>query len=203
MTIPIIRVRRNLLDVYLSKLKHKTSKLEQNTSDALKAHCSVHASNCIKQHMKMMKHGITVPNVTTDLVQTLRESVDQETLVDDMLRSSNIPVVFVSYDELYYPTTLDDKHNASGTTTTTKSIGIDKRAKEWNRILQFLFESDFYPSRQGRLRVTWENVTLSMTHAATTASRWHDDLIANFDEVYMELKGTELESLLRFRPRTA
>jgi hypothetical protein len=105
------------------------------------------------------------------LYETLSAIKEWEDQLDRFLKEVQVPHISVTYDRLYYPSTPEEG------------------AAEWNSILEFLDWDD--------RRVGWEEVQRSMGLAETTTSRFHDDIIANFDELYRVLNGTDLEGLLR------
>jgi hypothetical protein len=118
---------------------------------------------------KHARQPLVVPNLDKlyDRLSIVKEREDQ---LDRFLMEEQVPHISVTYDRLYYPSTPEEG------------------ATEWNSILECL---------DWDRRVRWEEVQQSMGHAETTTSRFHDDIIANFDEVYRVLNGTDLEGLLR------
>jgi hypothetical protein len=86
--------------------------------------------------------------------------------VGDILDSHGIKHIHVDYDRLYH----------------------SKGANEWLRIFKFL-------GRGPQENLTIEEVQNNFDLAPTTTSR-HKDMIANFDEVWNTLKGTDLAYLV-------
>jgi hypothetical protein len=118
---------------------------------------------------KHARRPLKVPDLEK-LYKTLSDAKAGEDQIDRFLKEEQVPHISVTYDRLYYPSTPEEG------------------AAEWNSILEAL--------DSGR-RVRWEDVQRSMGFTETTTSRFHDDIISNFDEVYRVLKGTDLEGLLR------
>lgn len=90
--IRVIRSVRNPLDLYLSRLKHKTS--------SLRAHC--YTEMCVEQHMRASQ-GLEVD--PKQLVKSVKGIIRQERVASDLLLKLEVPTIFVSYDSLYYPDT--------------------------------------------------------------------------------------------------
>lgn len=89
-TIKVVRLRRNLLDVYLSGLKHKRG---------VKAHCSAGDEDCSREH-RQAGTNMTVP--IDDALAFLETMTQQEDDVDSLLDNTKVPHVHVTYDKLYH-----------------------------------------------------------------------------------------------------
>lgn len=89
--IKIVRSRRNLLDVMISKVKHKDS-------DA-PAHCAVGDKKCLEKHLAA---GTDMNLPTEKLLDTLDAWHQEEADVDDLLANMGLPHVSVTYEKLYH-----------------------------------------------------------------------------------------------------
>jgi len=87
--IKVVRSKRNLVDVYLSRKKHEND---------VAAHCTVGNTTCIKMH-KESAVGLTID--TEDLLSFLKYTTTEEEKVDDMLEELGVPHIMVSYENLY------------------------------------------------------------------------------------------------------
>ena len=92
--IKVVRSRRNLLDVVISKYKHSIYK-----GGVAAAHCMKGDSECIEKGIKAST-GLELP--TDTLLDTLQEYDTLENKVDEMLKKMKIPHVRVTYERLYY-----------------------------------------------------------------------------------------------------
>jgi len=110
--------------------------------------------------------GLELP--TQDLLKTLRQHIMKEDEVDNYLVSMNIPHVSVSYEKLY-----------SGDKT-----AVD----EWKRLFAFLGRGPFND-------LTFEQLESAIA-TEVTHYPWHNQSLANYDEVREALVGTELEWLM-------
>jgi hypothetical protein len=162
--IRIVRSRRNPLDVALSRLKHTESK---QRNQRLGSHCKAGDEKCLSKLSVGKRYVSDIPG----LYLCVRSAWEKGNKVDDLLRSLGVPVVFVSYDTLFYPE------------------NVAEGESEWNRALRFVSPSSPV--------VSWADVQGAIQHAATTPSRNHDDLIDNWRAVYAAFNGTELEHLFR------
>jgi len=87
--IKVVRLRRSVLDVAISRHKHKLFQTE--------AHCKKGEIDCIQGHLE---NKLTLP--TENLLEELRASTKEEDEVDRLLEEIGVPHVKVSYDKLYY-----------------------------------------------------------------------------------------------------
>jgi hypothetical protein len=87
--IKVVRSRRNLLDVQISRYKHEHTKMQP--------HCQM-GQNCLNKLLKASS-GLELP--TKYLVQTLRSRTKEEDEVDEFLVKMAVSHVSVSYDKLY------------------------------------------------------------------------------------------------------
>ena len=172
----VLRSRRNPLDVALSRLKHRESEAGGD-GKRLGAHCRVGDAKCLAQ----ASVGRRVVDDVPGLYRNTRDVWESENEVDALLRASGVPVAFVSYDALFYPARPEE---AEG---------------EWHRALRFVTEGSPSSSSRRADAVSWADVRGAVRHAATTPSRCHEDVIANWREVYAAFNGTELEHLFRRR----
>jgi hypothetical protein len=138
--IKVVRSRRNLLDVYISRQKHKVS-LNTTLGAAVPAHCKVSDKECLDLALK----ASTGMNLDTfGLLQFLKDQTQQEDRVDQMLLSMGIPHIQVKYEKLYY------NYYA---------------AEEWQRISAFLEKG---PATNLTLRNIENAMKIAPTHAAPT-----------------------------------
>jgi hypothetical protein len=114
----VVRLRRNLLDVYLSRLKHSQFK-QQHYYSHLQSHCTKSDVTCQTAHAKAATSsttsntnssndsvGSTIRGRTIqveELLVFLYEWTASEDKVDEYLRQYSVPTVFVTYENLYYP----------------------------------------------------------------------------------------------------
>lgn len=89
--IKIVRLRRNLLDNFISDRKHENAKLL--------SHCRAGHQRCIKKHKKA---GTNLTLSVTDLLAFLESETNQEDTVDKFLVNMSVPHVQVSYEKLYH-----------------------------------------------------------------------------------------------------
>jgi len=90
----VVRSRRNLLDVIISKYKHSIY-----DGQVAAAHCLKGDEKCITKGIKAST-GLELP--IDNLLETLREYQTLEDKVDKMLKDMKIPHVQVTYEKLYY-----------------------------------------------------------------------------------------------------
>ncbi|KAL7533739.1 hypothetical protein ACHAXR_005415 [Thalassiosira sp. AJA248-18] len=93
--IKVVRSRRNLLDVVISKYKHSVYK-----DRVAAAHCIKGGSDCIGKGIKAST-GLELPPTDT-LLDALQEYDTLENKVDVLLKKMKIPHVQVTYERLYY-----------------------------------------------------------------------------------------------------
>jgi hypothetical protein len=101
------------------------------------------------------------------MMERLENEFEEELMVDRVLQELGVPHVFVSFDELFYGQNV---------------------ATEWARIFEFLGVG---PTDD----LTVPMVEQAMMHAATS-NPFHNQTIANFDEVSAALMGTKFEKWL-------
>lgn len=87
--IKVVRLRRNLLDVTISRYKHK----QFNGN----AHCSKEDIECISHHLD---RKVRLP--VKDLLKVLQQSADEEDEVDSLLSEFSVPHIQVTYENLYH-----------------------------------------------------------------------------------------------------
>lgn len=100
--IPIVRNRRNELDVVISREKHT---IMRNNLGRKRPHCKQNDARCLAVHQKS---GTGIALNKTALLDTLSAIRERENKVDKLLQQMGVPVVHVSYDKLYYDTTADE-----------------------------------------------------------------------------------------------
>ena len=106
--IKVVRLRRNLLDNYISDRKHERAKII--------SHCKVGSKGykaCIEKHKQV---GSNLTLSVKDLVEFLETETLQEDKVDELLVNMSVPHVQVTYEKLYH----------------------QGDAEEWMKIFQFL-----------------------------------------------------------------
>jgi len=89
--IKVVRSRRNLLDVMISKEKHRIGHAE--------AHCAKTDNACIREHLELGT-GLRLPTET--LLAELRRRTAEEDNVDRLLEELGVPHIKVSFEKLYY-----------------------------------------------------------------------------------------------------
>jgi len=87
--VKIVRMKRNVLDVQLSKVKHH---LDGKAS----AHCDKDDVDCIEQRKK----GFHLP--VSNLLKELKNLSNNEDLYDDLLKKYNINHIQITYEALFY-----------------------------------------------------------------------------------------------------
>lgn len=90
-TIKVIRVRRNLLDVWLSIQKHRQGGFKQG-------HCEIGNKKCFKKHLRAGTNMTISIDETLEYLETM--TLDEDN-VDALLDGMNVPHLHVTYDELY------------------------------------------------------------------------------------------------------
>ena len=165
--IKVVRNRRNLLDVIISRTKHGILTESKHLLHR-RAHCPIGDMNCLGLHQNATTNLIFDPK---ELLMKLRALNDKENRVDQHLIELDVPHVNVMYDELYYP---------ESTCST----------EEWMKVFQFIGVG---PTSN----LTMTDVQGAMNWSATTSSRNHRKTIGNYDEIAKILKDTEFENLLR------
>ena len=106
--IKVVRSRRNMLDVIISKHKHSTN------GKKIQAHCLNGDEKCVKQHLRAGT-GISLP--TARLLKDLADLDDRELRVNRLLAKMNVPTIHVSFEKLF-------------------SAGSD--TSEWTKIFNYL-----------------------------------------------------------------
>ena len=91
--IKVVRLRRNLLDVLISRYKHKRS------TEKVPAHCTVGDQECLDRQLKA---GIGVNLPAHKVVRLLKTLTAEENEVDTHLEALGVPRIHVSFDKLYY-----------------------------------------------------------------------------------------------------
>jgi len=89
--IKVVRSRRNLLDVMISKEKHRIGHAE--------AHCAKTDNACIREHLELGT-GLRLP--TENLLAELKRITAEEDQVDHLLEELGVPHVKVTFEKLYY-----------------------------------------------------------------------------------------------------
>jgi len=167
-SIQIIRSRRNLLDVIISRTKH-------SQTDRLKSHCKINNEKCLQ---KQLLAGSKLHLDTNELLDTLNKMTIEENMVDELLKMHGVSHLPVSYEKLYYG---DDV-----TTSVTNSTTIME--EEWMKIFRFL---GIGPSQN----LTIDTIQNAMEHVSTS-NRQHKITLENYNDVKTTLKGTAFELLL-------
>jgi len=185
--IRIIRSRRNPIDVMLSQYKNgydcgSDTVIKNNINKPLQilnSHCKKGETLCLNKHYEQGEELI-IGDV--DLFYSLTYKLwNDENKVDTTLIEMNVPVIFVSYDTMYYPTTPLDGE------------------KEWNKALQYIRGDNYNDSNDsnGNEYKSWQDIQNAMGFESTTRSRNHIDLISNWLEVQQKFVDTPLEKFLR------
>jgi len=91
--IKVVRLRRNLLDVLISRYKHKRS------TEKVPAHCTVGDQECLDRQLKA---GIGVKLPAHKVLRLLKTLTAEENEVDKQLKALGVPRIHVSFDKLYY-----------------------------------------------------------------------------------------------------
>lgn len=97
-TVKIVRLRRNLLDVYLSIIEHRLQGVN-------KAHCATGDEECFRKHREA---GTNVTISVDDTLEYLESMTKQEDDVDALLDDMNVPHVHVTYDKMYHTDTAEE-----------------------------------------------------------------------------------------------
>ena len=87
--VKIVRLKRNVLDVEMSKVKHRLDR-------KLSPHCDKDDVDCIEQR----KQGFHLP--VSNLLEELKFLSDTEDLYDDLLKKNNINHIQITYEALFY-----------------------------------------------------------------------------------------------------
>jgi len=164
--IKILYLTRNPLDRLLSNERHRG----HVRSETVPAHCSAGDEDCVKRHQQHSK-GIVLPT-GKELVATIRNAINIDTMAGDLLSSLGVSHITVNYEKLYN----------------------SKDAKEWIRILDFLGRSPKH-LKTYKKNLKMKNVERSFAMAATSPKH-HEDSIANFQEVKETLLGAGYGHLL-------
>ena len=160
------------------------------------------------------------------MMKFLTEWTESEDKVDDYLKQYNVPTVHVTYDKLYYPTRIDSQQQQQEGGVVNKasdsmqpnhddmdhSISEQQQDEEeqngesssllseWNKIFQFLNWNEDEGEGRGRGRpvnLTFHDIMNATDLSPTTSSRYHKDIIQNYDQVRGKLQHTKFEYLLR------
>ena len=91
--IKVVRSRRNLLDVLISRYKHKRS------TENVPAHCTVGDKECLNRQLKA---GIGVELPGHKIVRLLNTLTAEENEVDKQLKTLGVPRIHASFEKLYY-----------------------------------------------------------------------------------------------------
>lgn len=161
--IKVVRSKRNPLDVWISQAKHHNNKSP--------AHCLEEDKNCLK---KALRASLAVTLDTIGLHDKLKEMIDREERMDQLLRDWNISHVQVTYERLYYSS---------------------DRTEEWSKILAYLGDDD-NQNRNFPTNLTTLQLDEAIHHVPTHAAPTQKVTLQNFAEVASELQGTDLEYLL-------
>jgi len=89
--IKVVRLRRNLLDNFISDRKHELAKIY--------SHCGANDERCIEAHKKA---GTNLTLSVPDLLSFLESETNQEDTVDKFLVNTSVPHMQVSYEKLYH-----------------------------------------------------------------------------------------------------
>ena len=95
-SIKVVRSRRNLLDVLLSRYKHKRT---LRSNEHVPAHCIVGDKACLEKQLKAGK-GVELPD--HKIVELLKTLTAEENEVDKQLKEFGVPSVHASFEKLYY-----------------------------------------------------------------------------------------------------
>lgn len=136
--IKVIRSKRNLLDVVISRYKHKGNKGNIN------AHCRKDDEKCVQQHMKAST-GFVLP--TRSLLSQLKELNDMEMRTDRLLSKMKVPTIHVSFEKLFMGT------DASEWTRTFAFLGVGPSGD--------VSMADVEEASHAATSIPYHNVTLS------------------------------------------
>ena len=168
----IVLLHRNLLDTYLSTLRHAAS------GNGLSSHCHPGDAACVAEH----QHVRVTPN-TTDMLTSLEgmERAENESLA--ILTKYGVPHRVVYYEILF-----DGQKGERG----FAGARSERAALEaWTPVLRFLGEPD--PS-SGYRKIA---AAISATRLeSTSAARTQCDSLTDADAVRTALVGTRYEGLL-------
>ena len=92
-SIKVVRSRRNLLDVLISRYKHKRS------TSKVPSHCKVGDKKCLE---KQLKAGLGVELPAYKLMSLLKTLTKEENDVDKRLKAYGVPRISASFEKLYY-----------------------------------------------------------------------------------------------------
>jgi hypothetical protein len=90
-SIKVIRLRRNLLNVYLSTVKHLSH-------DKVPAYCAIGDNRCLHHHYET---GTNMTLSMRNMLNWLEKNTQMEDSVDKLLLDLGVPHVQVSYEQLY------------------------------------------------------------------------------------------------------
>merc|ERR1712032_98275 len=142
------------------------SSKKHNTTKRLKSHCVKNDKTCLDEQYNASQ--VYIAKVDGFYDQCFKRWSEENDL-DSLLLEMGVPVIFISYDILCYPSSTSEG------------------AKEWNKALEFV----------GGQYKSWDQIQNAMQIESTTKSRNHKDLISNWMEVQERFSGTPLETFLR------
>ena len=96
-TIKVVRLRRNLLDNFISDRKHELTKVS--------SHCNAGNVRCVRQHKQA---GANLTLSVPDLLTFLEAETNQEDEVDKYLVNMSVPHIHASYEKLYHQDNADE-----------------------------------------------------------------------------------------------
>ena len=161
-SVKVIRLRRNPLDVLISRHKHTVADSDPKTK--LKAHCRK-GDKCIDKWLKASS-GLHLP--TKYLLKDLHDTVRSEDTVDKFLVRRGVPHLPVTYERLY--------------------SGDETAIEEWQNVFEFLGRG---PAEGLTIEQLRNSQSTLVTHYA-----FHNQTLANYEEVRKVLKGTKYQGLL-------
>lgn len=96
-TIKVVRLRRNLLDNFISDRKHEMTKIS--------SHCKARDIDCVEKHKQA---GVNLTLSVPDLLAFLESETNQEDEVDRYLVNMSVPHIHASYEKLYHQDNADE-----------------------------------------------------------------------------------------------
>eukprot|EP00804_Cyclotella_cryptica_P017561 CCRYP_006717-RA/>CCRYP_006717-RA protein AED:0.04 eAED:0.03 QI:0/1/0.66/1/1/1/3/929/403 len=112
--IKVVRSKRNLLDVMISRRKHKISLKRHGIEGKISSHCQKGDNQCLNAQLKA---GIGIELPTKSLLTELRHLHDMERRTDNLLARYNVPTIHVSFEKLF---------------------SADEDTTEWRRMFDYL-----------------------------------------------------------------
>jgi hypothetical protein len=220
--IRVIRSRRNPIDVQLSFYKHRlytrNKRKDKGGNGAvqyLPAHCKDNDTDCLQKHYELGEHQI-IQNLDQFFKDTYQRW-NEENKIDLLLVEMNVPVIFLSYDTLYYPSSKEEcgdgenewnqalnfvrggvisnsnndnsNSNNSNSNTSNSNGSSNNNTNKTETVCMENIDSEYYKS--------WKQIQDSMGYGSTTRTRNHKELISNWLEVQQKFMGTSLEQFLR------